>query len=190
MHRNISPRSSKSINKLPSRKPLIKRTKNVVKRAPKRCSTPCNSLTTLNHTTQHSFSTTPPMPTITFFLEGPGEYKKSITVPPGRSLRQVLQASKVEMLPSVCNGQLQCSTCHVKLPPRLYRAMGTPELAEMDILEIAADYDETASRLACQLRITGAYNNSTLTIPDNFINHMDDPTATPIPSRSLIFDDV
>ena len=135
------------------------------------------------------FSTTtttpPPSNTLTFTVVGPNGYKKEITTPPGRGLRQVLQASKVSMLPAVCNGQLQCSTCHIKLQPALYYALPPPDLPEQDILDISADYQQDCSRLACQLQITKVFNGKEITIPEHFINHMDDPTGTPVKSSIL-----
>jgi hypothetical protein len=60
-----------------------------------------------------------------------------------------------------------------------------PDLPEQDILDIAADYEQDCSRLACQLKITADFDGQTLHIPDHFINHMDDPTETPVSSANL-----
>lgn len=131
-------------------------------------------------------ATTRPTPkTVSFTIVGPNDYKKDLTVPVGRNLRQVLQAARVEMLPSVCNGQLQCSTCHIKLPPRIFDSSPHPELGEQDILDICADFDLNSSRLACQLQITPQFDQQTLVIPDHFVNHMDDPTCTVLPTSLL-----
>jgi len=138
----------------------------------------------ISQPTQRFSSVTPP-PTVTFTLVGPDSYNKEITSPIGRGLRQVLQASNVSMLPSICNGQLQCTTCHVKLPPKVFNVIPPAELNELDMLDISADYDQDCSRLACQLRITKAFDGAVIHIPEYFINHMDDPTQTPIPTANL-----
>ena len=52
-----------------------------------------------------------------------------------------------------CGGQMMCSTCHVYLDEESFKAYGPPSENEQDLLDVAWEPRDDASRLGCQLHI-------------------------------------
>jgi ferredoxin len=108
---------------------------------------------------------------------------------------QVLRAAQIDYLPCVCKGQLQCSTCHVKvldddqplpndITSQAAQRLAPPSIEELDMLDIAADVSNS-SRLACQLTVGPHLDGATLRVPELVSNYMDDFEGTPVPAAGL-----
>lgn len=52
-----------------------------------------------------------------------------------------------------CEGNMDCSTCHVILEPEHFARLNEPSVAEMDLLDEVPQFHET-SRLGCQIILT------------------------------------
>ena len=72
-----------------------------------------------------------------------------------------------------CSGVMACSTCHVIVHPYWFDRVGSPEEAEIDMLELAHGETDT-SRLGCQIKLTESLDGMKITIPDGVNNLMDD----------------
>ena len=83
------------------------------------------------------------------------------------------------LLEGACDGNCQCSTCHVFLPEQSDRQkLNMPEAIEdfeLDMLELAAQYedDPEASRLACQLVLEPRLRGLVVKLPRRWNNYMD-----------------
>ena len=65
-----------------------------------------------------------------------------------------------EYMEGTCGGTMSCCTCHVYVSPHMYEALPEPSEAELDMLDLAFQVQET-SRLACQVYI----NDDVLKLP-------------------------
>ena len=90
----------------------------------------------------------------------------------GRGGETVEQVAKREgYMEAACDGNCQCSTCHVFVPDAADREkLGMPgaiEEFELDMLELAAKYedDPDASRLSCQITLTPELEGLTIKLP-------------------------
>ncbi len=83
-----------------------------------------------------------------------------LTVAPGTVLMEVLrdQGLGVE---AVCGGCCACATCHVLVD--LQRVGGRGE-TESELLQASAHYDESASRLSCQIILGEDHDGLTVTV--------------------------
>ena len=70
----------------------------------------------------------------------------------GDNLMQLLTEKGFDEVQALCGGSCSCATCHVhiKPSPTLFAA----ESYEIDLLELADNYDDTLSRLSCQIILT------------------------------------
>ncbi len=67
-------------------------------------------------------------------------------------------------------GIAACSTCHVIIEPEWFAKLPEIEEAEMDMLDMAADLQDT-SRLGCQLTLDAQLDGMVFHIPKNVINY-------------------
>ena len=75
-----------------------------------------------------------------------------------------------------CDGNCQCSTCHVFVPNEADRKkLSELEDFELDMLELAAEYDSDpdASRLSCQILLSPELDGLTVRLPGRTTNYMD-----------------
>lgn len=70
----------------------------------------------------------------------------------GDNLMQLLTDQGFDEVLALCGGSCSCATCHVHI------IAGTTEYPaeanEIDLLELADNYDEALSRLSCQLQLS------------------------------------
>ena len=103
------------------------------------------------------------MPEITFVQ--PDGNRRTVGVDPGTS---VMQAALFNAIPGVigeCGGQLVCATCHVYVAPDKVGQLAPPNEYERDMLECTASPREPNSRLGCQVIVTEALGDITVTLP-------------------------
>jgi ferredoxin len=58
-----------------------------------------------------------------------------------------------EYMGGTCGGQMSCCTCHVYLDPATFASLPPPEVAELDMLDLAHEPRPDQSRLGCQVRL-------------------------------------
>lgn len=80
-----------------------------------------------------------------------------------------------EYIEGACGGNASCSTCHVILDSHTYSQLEPPSDAELDMLDLAFDVQET-SRLGCQIKMNPTLIEDTehdivITIPSS-VNNM------------------
>eukprot|EP00466_Bigelowiella_natans_P008414 jgi/Bigna1/146787/aug1.121_g21495 len=83
-----------------------------------------------------------------------------------------------------CGGSCSCSTCRVTLSDEYINAAGELEENELDMLESAADQEETEdakneflrnARLACQIEISPEMDGASIVLPENATNMLEVP---------------
>ena len=94
------------------------------------------------------------------FIHADGKGRTEVVAEPGSILLDVAQAHMMP-LEGTCEGQMECSTCHVILPP-------ASEMEE-DMLDLAAGVRRT-SRLSCQIVLTEDLDGLTVHIPSESRN--------------------
>eukprot|EP00304_Pavlova_gyrans_P008549 CAMPEP_0206045454 /NCGR_PEP_ID=MMETSP1466-20131121/15964_1 /ASSEMBLY_ACC=CAM_ASM_001126 /TAXON_ID=44452 /ORGANISM="Pavlova gyrans, Strain CCMP608" /LENGTH=233 /DNA_ID=CAMNT_0053420393 /DNA_START=70 /DNA_END=771 /DNA_ORIENTATION=- len=77
-----------------------------------------------------------------------------------------------EHLECACSGVMACSTCHVVVDPAWFSRVGDPEEAELDMLDLAFEPQDT-SRLGCQIRLSPDLDGMVVRIPMGANNMMD-----------------
>eukprot|EP00041_Stephanoeca_diplocostata_P011482 m.190363 g.190363 ORF g.190363 m.190363 type:complete len:218 (-) comp18556_c0_seq9:123-776(-) len=107
-----------------------------------------------------------------------GESSVEIIGRVGESVEDV--AKREGLVEGACDGNCQCSTCHVfVVNEEDRRKLGMPqeiEEFEIDMLELARDYDADpdASRLSCQIILTEELEGLVVKLPRFTTNYMDD----------------
>jgi ferredoxin len=97
------------------------------------------------------------------FVAADGETVREVTAAPGDRLLDLAQADG-QPLEGTCEGQMACSTCHVIVAAEDFALLPPASEEEEDMLDLAAGATRT-SRLACQVRIEGAWDALTVRIP-------------------------
>lgn len=72
----------------------------------------------------------------------------------GQTLLSVAQQAG-QPLEGTCGGDMACATCHVVIDPADFGRLPAASAEEEDMLDLAPGAGRT-SRLACQVRLTGA----------------------------------
>mmetsp|Transcript_3309 Transcript_3309/g.4595 ORF Transcript_3309/g.4595 Transcript_3309/m.4595 type:complete len:156 (+) Transcript_3309:61-528(+) len=92
----------------------------------------------------------------------------------GQTIEDILRDQG--LIEAACDGNCQCSTCHVFVPSVDDRQRLPPvEEFELDMLELASEYehDPDASRLSCQLTLSPKLNGLRIRLPSKWTNYMD-----------------
>ncbi|QWT16626.1 2Fe-2S iron-sulfur cluster-binding protein [Sphingobium xenophagum] len=82
----------------------------------------------------------------------------------------VMEAIRDAGLPVLaqCGGGKACATCHVHVAPAYFERFPSPDEDERDLLEASEVYDETQSRLSCQLVLSDALDGLSVVLqPDS-----------------------
>jgi ferredoxin, 2Fe-2S len=104
------------------------------------------------------------MVTVTFVAHDGGE-----TVVQGRvgdSVMALAIRAGIDGILAECGGSMMCATCHCYVDPAWQAAVGPRMDGEDDMLESAACAVTDASRLSCQIRLTGALDGLRLHLPE------------------------
>jgi len=85
-------------------------------------------------------------------LEG---QQRSVEYQAGDTLMEVLREAGYEEVAALCGGSCSCATCHVHIlkSPGPLPAM---DEVELELLELTDSYDETRSRLSCQIDLSAS----------------------------------
>lgn len=94
-----------------------------------------------------------------------------IEATPGSSIKTLVDENDELRLhlECACDGNAQCSTCHVLVDPIYFKKLNDMEEAEMDMIDLASDVTDF-SRLGCQLRLDQNCDGIIFTIPENVNN--------------------
>eukprot|EP00465_Bigelowiella_longifila_P006431 CAMPEP_0185255952 /NCGR_PEP_ID=MMETSP1359-20130426/5020_1 /TAXON_ID=552665 /ORGANISM="Bigelowiella longifila, Strain CCMP242" /LENGTH=133 /DNA_ID=CAMNT_0027840213 /DNA_START=223 /DNA_END=624 /DNA_ORIENTATION=- len=123
---------------------------------------------------------------ITLHITTPEDTVMSISAIPGEFLLQALERSDLNDVwdGGACGGSCSCSTCRVILSNELVNIAGEPEEIELDMLETAADQEETEeskneylrnARLACQVEIFPEMDGASIVLPESTTNMLEVP---------------
>lgn len=83
----------------------------------------------------------------------------------GRTVLDVALDNNVD-IEGACGGELACSTCHVIVPPALYKKLPEKKVEEDDMLDLAQEITPT-SRLCCQLKVSRLMEGAIFTVPND-----------------------
>ncbi len=64
----------------------------------------------------------------------------------------------------LCGGMCSCATCHVFVEQPFYSSLEEPQDDELELLEGTETYDESTSRLSCQIIMSDELDGIRLTI--------------------------
>lgn len=105
------------------------------------------------------------MSTITLTLHLADGSAHTITGRTGKSLMQAVVSAGVDGIAADCGGCLSCATCHVFVDAAWAARLPVPSADELAMLEMTATPREAASRLSCQIELTGALNGLSVRLP-------------------------
>jgi 2Fe-2S ferredoxin len=91
----------------------------------------------------------------------------TVTVPDGWSLMQGATSNGVDGIIGECGGSCSCATCHCYVDAERLADLPEPTENELAMLESAAAPLRPNSRLACQLKASGALDGLVLTLPES-----------------------
>ena len=92
-----------------------------------------------------------------------GGYVRERVAEAGERLLDVAQADG-QPLEGTCNGDMACATCHVIVAADDFAKLPPASADEEDMLDMVAGSTRT-SRLACQIRVEGAWDGLEVTVP-------------------------
>ena len=107
---------------------------------------------------------------VTFIQKDTGE-KETIKVPPNTSLMEATrfysQNKYVSGIEGDCGGNCSCATCHIHVPDNWQEMLGpaSDKTAELSLLEYEPNFDEKASRLACQIVLKKKHDGLVVYVP-------------------------
>jgi 2Fe-2S ferredoxin len=85
------------------------------------------------------------------FVQINGEEKTIENWGPAKSLMEVARDNGVEGIHGDCGGGCACATCHVYIDPKWQQVVGPADEIELATLDMAADVQQSNSRLSCQI---------------------------------------
>ena len=87
----------------------------------------------------------------------------------GKNGMTVMETAIKHNIPGIdadCGGACACATCHVYVEPEWLERLGPQSDMEQSMLDFAEDV-RPASRLACQIKITGALDGLVVRLPES-----------------------
>ena len=104
------------------------------------------------------------MPKLIYQIFG-GETRE-VEVPDGTSVMEGAVRNGVPGIDGDCGGACACATCHVYVEPEWLERLGPQSDMEQSMLDFAEDV-RPASRLACQIKITGELDGLVVRMPES-----------------------
>lgn len=99
------------------------------------------------------------------FIEGDADGNRvEVLAKEGDVLVNVALDNDVD-IEAACGGELACSTCHCILSQALFDRVPGKQEEEDDMLDLAVGLTDT-SRLSCQLKVTEAFRDAEIIIPE------------------------
>lgn len=105
------------------------------------------------------------MPTITFTQ--PDGSEQVLQVADGTTLMRAAVSNGVDGIVGECGGQAMCATCHIYVRPEF--AGQLPDLSddEDEMLDCTTAERTDASRLGCQIKMSGSLANIVVDVPSD-----------------------
>lgn len=88
---------------------------------------------------------------------------RSLAVASGDNLMEVLRDNDLE-IEAVCGGCCACATCHVLVAPQWLAKLPPRGAMETELLSLSDYFDESQSRLSCQLSMRPELDQLQLTV--------------------------
>ncbi len=82
----------------------------------------------------------------------------------------IMQAAVNNSVPGIvaeCGGACSCATCHVRIDNDWYAKIDPPSNMENEMLEFAMGFEENASRLSCQIKISDSLDGIVIHTPES-----------------------
>ena len=95
-------------------------------------------------------------------IDSTGETKQ-LEIDEGVSLMEHLLDQGYDEVPAICGGSCSCATCHVYITNESGN-LGDVEEEERELLEMADGYNETKSRLSCQIELDDSNDGLEVTL--------------------------
>jgi 2Fe-2S ferredoxin len=89
--------------------------------------------------------------------------KHTLDAPPGIPLMHVLRDAGLSV-DGTCGGVASCGTCHIYVNEDWRPRLPARGEAELDMLQALGAFDESASRLACQIPLTPELDGLEITV--------------------------
>lgn len=103
------------------------------------------------------------MPQVTF-IETDGT-ERQVEAPEGTSLMSAAVQNMVRGIDADCGGAMSCATCHVHVDTVWQAKTGPAQGTEVELLGFVDEFDEGASRLSCQIVVSGELDGLVVRIP-------------------------
>ena len=81
----------------------------------------------------------------------------------GISIMQLATSNAVPGIDAECGGSLSCATCHVYMDEKTFAQLPEQNEEESEVIEFMEKVEAT-SRLACQVKLTEAFDGMTVTV--------------------------
>lgn len=89
-----------------------------------------------------------------------------VRIDAGTTLLRILRGADIEV-GAVCDGNMNCGTCHVFIEPAGYDSVHPPTADEIEMVKNSRQYRPDLSRLACQVQVSDALSAYRVTVaPD------------------------
>ena len=85
----------------------------------------------------------------------------------GLSIMQAAVNNSVPGIVAECGGACSCATCHVQIDAEWYGKIVPPSDMENEMLEFAMGFEENASRLSCQIKISDELDGIVIRTPES-----------------------
>lgn len=105
------------------------------------------------------------MPQVTF-IEADGT-ERLVDAPEGASLMSAAVKNNVRGIDAECGGGMSCATCHVYVDAEWIDRVGTIDGDERELASFCDGFDESCSRLSCQITIAAGLDGLKVRIPSS-----------------------
>ena len=99
------------------------------------------------------------------YIEADGT-EHTADAPEGWTVMEGAVKNNIPGIDADCGGACACATCHVYVEPEWLERLGPQSDMERSMLDFAEDVRQ-ASRLACQIKITGALDGLVVRLPES-----------------------
>ena len=99
------------------------------------------------------------------YIEADGT-EHTADAPEGWSVMEGAVKNNIPGIDADCGGACACATCHVYVEPEWLERLGPQSDMEQSMLDFAEDV-RPASRLACQIKITGELDGLVVRMPES-----------------------
>jgi ferredoxin, 2Fe-2S len=103
--------------------------------------------------------------TITVNFIAPSGVTTTLNGKIGKSLMDVAASKNLDGIAADCGGLMTCATCHVFVHQSFAALLAPPNTEEQAMLAFTAVPREPNSRLSCQIILSEALNELTVTLP-------------------------